>query len=322
MGARNSSKKYYLQEILIGKEGQKVLSKSRIAIVGLGALGSLSAQLLARLGVGMLKIIDRDYVEESNLHRQFFDEKDIGKAKAFALKKSLTKINSSVNVEAHFENLDHESVRLLKKVDLILDCTDNFETRFIINDFSLRYDIPFIYSSALSEQGYVYAIIPKKTACFSCLFANSKVTETCETAGVINTITTIISALQVNEAIKVLLNNQTNSQLLYFDVKKNVLEKIKVKKRKGCEACRGIYTYLENRRGSGIIKFCGSDTYLIRKKLDYNGLKKRLSKIGKVRNFGNAFNFKGLTIFKDGRILVKAKNKMEAASMISRFIGT
>ena len=195
--------RYSTQETLIGKEGQKKINKAAIAIVGLGALGSLSAQLLARAGVGKLIIMDRDYVELGNLHRQFFNEDDIGEPKALATEKQIKKINSKINVEAHFDNLDYTNAeKLLGDADLILDCTDNLETRFLINDIALKNKIPFIYAAALGESGYVYTIQPEKEMpCFECIFKDARAAETCETAGVLNVITSAISVLQVNQAM-------------------------------------------------------------------------------------------------------------------------
>lgn len=313
--------RYSTQETLIGKEGQEKISRSTVAVVGLGALGSLSTQLLARSGIGKLIVIDRDYIELGNLHRQFFDEEDVGKPKATAVKEHLEKINSKVEVEDHFDNLDHTNAERLLKADLILDCTDNLETRFLINDISLKHKRPFIYAAALAESGYVYTIIPKERPCFECIFKEAKAAETCETAGVLNIITSAISVLQVNQAMKFILGKEVDPELFYFNSAKNSFDKIKVDKNPACEACKGIFKHLTGEKASKAVRFCGSNMYLIRGKFSYPDLKEKLSKVNALTDFGNVFLFQQFTVFKDGRALVKAEDEKEALSLFSRFIG-
>src|SRR3989344_9585267 len=196
--------RYIRQEIFseIGKEGQKRLRKSSVAIVGLGALGSVSAELLARAGIGKLILIDRDVVELSNLQRQaLYDESDIGKPKALAAKEKLRKINSEIEIEFYIDDLNFENIGKIinvKSADLILDCTDNLETRFLINDFSIKNKITFIYSSAVGSKGYIFNVIQKKTACLKCFLKEAAQLGTCETVGVLNTITNLISSIQAN----------------------------------------------------------------------------------------------------------------------------
>ena len=207
--------RYIRQEIFkgIGKKGQKKLGKSIVAIIGLGALGSNSAELLARAGIGRLILVDRDVVELSNLQRQrLFDEKDIGKPKALAARERLTKINSGINIDFFIDDLNFENINqvLKNKIDLILDCTDNLETRFLINDFCIKNKFPFIYSSAVGSKGYVFDIVPGKTPCLRCFLKEATHLDTCETIGVLNAITNLISSIQANEALKILLNKKLN----------------------------------------------------------------------------------------------------------------
>lgn len=234
--------RYHAQEVLIGKKGQDRLGKAIVAIVGLGALGSLSAQLLARAGVNLI-LIDKDNITIHNLQRQFFNEADIGKSKAKVVSEQIKKINSKVKTNAYIQELTKKNIHMLLKADLILDCTDNLNTRFIINDVSLKHNIPFVHSSALAEAGYVYAIIPKRP-CFQCIFHKAKTEETCATRGILNVITACISALQVNQAMKILLNKNVDKELFYFNCSTNRFEKIKVKKNSKCLACKGKYKYL------------------------------------------------------------------------------
>ena len=327
--------RYIRQEIFseIGKKGQERLRKSTIAIVGLGALGSNSAQLLARAGIGKLILVDRDIVELSNLQRQsLFDESDIGKAKAVQAKKHLKKINSEIKIDFFIDDLNFNNIekRLIKKnIDLILDCTDNLETRFLINDYCIKHKIPFIYSSAVGSKGYVFNIIPNKnTACLRCFLKETTLLETCESTGVLNTITNLISSLQVNESIKILLNKHNiEENLLFFDIWKNVLFKIKINKNKNCICCvKNNFEYLNGKKSSRIIKLCGNNIYQIKTKSinknQFTELNNKLKKIGKVIDFDYCINFDNkLTIFNDGRALIKAKDEREAKSLYSRFVG-
>jgi len=324
--------RYIRQEIFreIGKKGQKKLGKSTVAIVGLGALGSNSAELLARAGIGQLILIDRDVVELSNLQRQsLFDENDVGKPKALAAKEHLNKINSEIKIDFFIDDLNFENINKLleNKTDLILDCTDNLETRFLINDFCIKNSIPFIYSSAVGSKGYVFDIFPGKTPCLRCFLKEARALDTCETAGVLNTITNLVSSIQANEAIKILLKKDYEKYLLFFDVWKNDLLKIKVNKNKNCICCaKNYFEYLTGKKSSKAIKLCGDNIYQIKTKSinknQFNELKNRLKKIGKITDYGYCINFYNkITIFNDGRALIKAKDEKEAKSLYSKFVG-
>ena len=353
--------RYSRQEIFgeIGKKGQKKLRKSAVAVVGLGALGSVSAELLARAGIGKLVLIDRDIVELSNLQRQtLFDESDVGKPKALAAKEKLNKINNEVEFDIFVDDLNFENINKIlngkinlildctdnletrflindfsiknikNTADLILDCTDNLETRFLINDFCIKNKIPFIYSSAVGSKGYVFDVVPDKTACLRCFLKEASQLDTCETAGVLSTITNLISSIQVNEAIKIILNkNNIEKNLLFFDIWKNELLKIKINKSKNCICCvKHNFEHLSGKKSSRIVKLCGDNIYQIKtKSIDqkqFNNLKNKLKKIGKIVDFDYCINFdKKITIFNDGRALIKAKDEKEAKSLYSKFVG-
>ncbi|MBI2558061.1 ThiF family adenylyltransferase [Candidatus Woesearchaeota archaeon] len=353
--------RYIRQEIFkeIGKKGQAKLRNSTIAIVGLGALGTVSAQLMARAGIGNLILIDRDIVELSNLQRQtLFDESDVGKPKALAAQEHLIKINSDVKINFFIDDLNCKNINGLipttdnsnkkiknkKNADLILDCTDNLETRFLINDFSIKNNIPFIYSSAVGSKGYVFNVIPNKTPCLKCFLKEAAQLGTCETTGVLNTITNLISSIQADEAVKILLNNPYEKHLLFFDIWKNELLKIKVNKNKNCICCmKNDFEYLNGKKSSRIVKLCGNNIYQIKTKnidakqfnalenqrfsvprnsKNFLELKNKLKRIGKLTDFGYCINFGSkLTVFNDGRVLVKAKDEKEAKSLYSKFIG-
>ncbi|MBI3026952.1 ThiF family adenylyltransferase [Candidatus Woesearchaeota archaeon] len=325
--------RYIRQEIFreIGRQGQEKLRKSNAAIVGLGALGSVSAELLARAGIGKLILIDRDIVELSNLQRQgLFDEGDVGKPKALAAQEKLNKINSDVEIGFFIEDLNYGNIYKLIpiKIDVILDCTDNLETRFLINDFSIKNKIPFIYSSAVGSKGYIFNVIRNKTACLRCFLKEAMQLDTCDTVGVLNTATNLISSLQANEAIKILLNKAyIEKNLLFFDIWKNELLKIKVNKNKNCACCvKNYFEYLNGKKPSKIIKLCGKNIYQIKtksiNKKQFNNIKNKLKRIGKIVDFAYCVNFEGkITIFQDGRALIKAEDEKEAKSLYSRFVG-
>jgi len=282
------------QEIFseIGKKGQLKLRNSSVAIVGLGALGSVSAELLARAGIGKLILIDRDVVELSNLQRQsLYDEDDLGKPKSMAAKEKLSKINHEVKIEFFIGDLSYKTIdKILKKnkISLILDCTDNLETRFLINDFSVKNNLPFIYSSAVGSKGYVFNIMPGETACLGCFIKE-------------------LTSLD--------------------DIWKNELMKIKINKNEKCECCKKKnFEYLSGKKSSRIIKLCGNNIYQIKSKSmnkkQFGSLKNKLSKIGRLVDFSYCISFENkITIFEDGRALVKAKGEKEAKSLYSRFVG-
>ena len=326
--------RYIRQEIFaeIGKKGQQELGKSAVAVIGLGALGSAAAELLARAGIGKLILIDRDIIELSNLQRQsLYDESDIGKPKALAAKEKLNNINSEVNVDILADDLNHDNIMKavdVKAIDLILDCTDNLETRFLINDFSVKNRIPFIYSSAVGSKGYVFDAVPgNNNPCLRCFLKEAAQLDTCETTGVLNTITHLIPSIQVSEAIKLLLNKEYEKSLLFFDLWKNELMKIKVNKNKNCECCaKNNFEYLSGKKASKTIKMCGNDIFQIKNKStdkkEFNDLKNKLRRIGKVIDFDYCINFNNvITIFQDGRALIKAKGEKEAKSAYSKFVG-
>jgi adenylyltransferase/sulfurtransferase len=308
--------RYSRQEKIIGKENQKKLSSSTIAIVGLGATGSSSAELLTRAGIKNLIIIDRDYIEESNLQRQhLFTEDDINKPKAEIVEKHLKKINSKIKIKSYFDNLDEGNINLLKS-DIILDCTDNLTTRFLINEYSIKENIPWIYSAAIRNSGYIFNSIPGKT-CLKCFIAESSNLETCETSGIMNTISTLISTLQVNETIKILTKQDYEKDLIFVNLTNNTFDRIKVKKNKNCQACNKQFEYLTGKKKQKVISFCGKDTYLIYGNFDYNKLKKKYKNI---KILGKSFIYKDMTFFKD-KVMIKAKTKKEALSLYSKYIG-
>ena len=302
------------QELVIGKEAQKKLENSKIVIVGLGAIGSLTAELLVRSGVKHLILIDRDYIESSNLQRQhMFVVSDIGEPKVKVSEKYLKKINSKIKVKSYFDNLDHTNIDLLDS-DLVLDCTDNLQTRFLINDYCKKNKINWIFSSAIKGHGYVFNVLPKGP-CFNCIFESLSSSDTCETVGVMNTITSLISSLQVNEAIKILIGKKSETDLIYVNINENNILKIKVNKKKLCTVCKGSYDYLSSEKVEKLIKLCGRGNFLFEKKKKIN---KR--KFDNIKDWGKVFKYKEMTVFPD-KILIKTKSEKDARSLYSNYVG-
>ncbi|MBU4245419.1 MAG: HesA/MoeB/ThiF family protein [Nanoarchaeota archaeon] len=226
----------------IGKLGQKKLSRAKVAIIGLGGLGSVAAMILARAGVGYLRMIDRDIVEPDNLQRQvLFDESDIGATKSFVSKKRLSAINSGIKIDAICDDLDEKTAKkLLSGVDIILDGTDNMEARMIINAFAVKNKIPYIYGASVRDKGMALAVLPGKTACLKCVFQRvSGLEMDCGRLGVIPTATGLIATIEANEALKIIcgFGKTLAGKLFYADLLENRFDVLDVKRNSKCDVC-------------------------------------------------------------------------------------
>jgi molybdopterin/thiamine biosynthesis adenylyltransferase len=329
----------YSRQILfsgIGEEGQERLLACHVAIVGCGALGSFQAAALARAGVGRLTLLDRDYVEPSNLQRQWlFEEADAEAAlpKAVAAERALARVNSSVMVTGVVADLTPSNVEeLLGEADLILDGTDNFETRYLINDYCVSRRSPWIYGAAVGSYGVTMPIIPERSACFRCVYPEPPEgpQPTCETAGVLNSVTAMIAALQVADALKLLCTGSLDPRLTTLDVWTGAMRRIELPARDpDCPACGyRQFPYLDGDRLSPV-SLCGRNAVQIheqRSSVDLQDLKNRLSPLGEVR--ANEFGLRffcppyEMTIFRDGRAIVKGTTDTGLArSLYARFIG-
>ncbi|MFA6461523.1 MAG: HesA/MoeB/ThiF family protein [Candidatus Woesearchaeota archaeon] len=230
-----NSERYARQSKLIGEKEQLFLKNKKVMIVGCGGLGSAAAELLLRSGVENLTLIDEDKIELTNLARQLlYEQKDIGKYKAKVAKEKLLKINSKAKIKDKILFLDQHNLSLLKS-DLILDCTDNLETRFWINDYCYKNNLPWIYASAIRWEGYVMLIQPK-SPCLSCFLKKGNI-ETCNQQGIISTLPTTIASLQSTLAIRYLLGEKVTSELFYFNLKKMELKTLNIKKNPKCPTC-------------------------------------------------------------------------------------
>jgi adenylyltransferase/sulfurtransferase len=324
----------------IGEAGQKRLLQSRAVIVGCGAIGGVAANLLTRAGLGSLRVVDRDFVEPSNLQRQtLFDEDDARSAlpKAVAAERKLRAINADVAVEGIVADLTPRNAEeLLAGTDLILDGSDNFETRFLINDFAVKMRRPWIYAAAVGSYGLTMTILPEKTPCLACLLESSAIgrgiEETCDTVGVLGSIVNLVASLEITEALK-LLSGRTemlHRRLISCDVWSGRFQSVSVVRNPECRSCaRREFTFLE---GAALphVTMCGRDSVQIHERhrsLDLQDLRRRLAPaVSDVRQNDFLLCFRvppyEMTVFADGRAIFKGtKDPAVARSLYARYIG-
>jgi molybdopterin-synthase adenylyltransferase len=332
----------YSRQILfqgVGAEGQRRLEQARVAVVGCGATGSAVASLLARSGVGTIRIIDRDYVEPSNLQRQtLFDESDAQESlpKAVAAARRIAAFNSQIVVEPKVADLTPENIEvLLEGVELILDGTDNFETRYLVNDFAVKHGVAWIYAAAVGSYGVTLNILPGTTACLACAFPESPhgTFETCETAGILNSAVNLVASIEATEAIKLLVGatETVRRTLLSFDVWTNERAELQAAKpRTGCRACgERDFIHLAG-EGRPHITLCGRNSVQIHERhrpVDFGEMNERLKPHGVVRH--NDFVLKfwhepyEMTLFPDGRAIIKGTTDTGVArSLYARYVGS
>jgi len=322
----------------IGEEGQERLIRSRVVIVGCGALGTFQAEALARAGLGYLRLVDRDSVELVNLQRQWlYDElaAQEGLPKAVAAARQLARVNSLIQVEPVIADLTAENVaELLNGVDLVLDGTDNFETRYLLNDYCVRESRPWIYGAALGSYGLCMPVLPGDTPCLRCLYPEPPAGSqpTCETAGVLNTVTAAVAAIQVTLAIKWLVAGPgaIKPEVYTVDLWEGSLRAVALgKPRPDCPCCgQRHFEFLEHRRRAPIT-LCGRNAVQIHERhhpVDLQALKQRLEPLGTVRANEFALRFSTgqyeITVFPDGRAIIKGTTDPGVArSLYARYIG-
>ena len=332
----------YSRQVLfapLGEEGQQKLVAARIAIVGCGATGSALASLLARAGIGWLRIIDRDFVEPSNLQRQnLFDETDAAESlpKAVAAAKKIGALNSGIYVEPHVTDLQPENAdALLGNVQLILDGTDNFETRYLINDYAVKKSLPWIYTAAVGSYGLTMNILPGETACLSCIFPEppAGAVETCDTAGILNSAINFAASIAATEAIKLLVGAKDSLRrtMLSYDLWRNQGGEVAAASpAKNCRTCqRREFVHLSG-EGRPNITLCGRNSVQIHehtKSIDLADISKRLTPLGQVRHNGFMLKFSKepfeITLFPDGRAIIKGTTDTAVArSLYARYVGS
>lgn len=342
----NTQNSRYSKQVLfkpIGEQGQKLVAQKRVVIAGCGALGSVIANTLVRAGVGEVRIVDRDFVEMSNLQRQIlFDENDVKNdlPKAVAATNRLKQINSTVKIEPVISDINHSNVEdLTKDADLVIDGLDNFETRFLINDCCVKNKIPWIYGACVGSEGLSMNIVPDLTPCLRCVFETeplSGTSPTCDTSGVIAPIVNIIGSIQSCEALKILSGNvdASNKKLISIDVWNDRYNEIGIENARestDCQVCKhGRYDYLTAKVSSTTTTLCGRNSVQIQnrgiKKMNLNDTFQRLKGIGDVKLNDFLLKLKidkyEITLFDDGRaIILGTDDPVVAKNVYTKYIG-
>ncbi len=326
-----------------GEAGQHRLQSSRVFVCGCGALGSVLAELLTRAGVGHLRLADRDFLEITNLHRQvLYDEDDVAAElpKAIAAQRKLQRINSNVDIEAHVRDVDFTNIEsMLVGVDCIVDGTDNFETRFLLNDAAHQFQIPWVYGGCIGAEGQQMTIVPGQTPCLRCLMSDVPppgTTPTCDTAGVLGPIVNVIASMQAMEAIKLLSGNAEaiSKTLNVIDLWDSRLRQIKLdalREHSDCLTCqKEEYPWLAGEKGSHTSVLCGRNAVQLsfpeRDKVSLESLAEKLQSVGQVH--ANPFLIRvevegyKLTVFPDGRAIVGGTEDVAKAKTIyAKYIG-
>src|SRR5947207_11255584 len=327
----------------VGEAGQRKLLASHVTLCGCGALGTVLANALVRGGVGHLRLVDRDFIETNNLQRQvLFDEHDVAEniPKAEAAARKLSAINSSVHVEPVVTDIDHTNIlELVEDADLILDGTDNFEIRYLINDVAVKLNKPWIYGGCIGSHGQTMTIIPGQTPCLRCVFEAAPApgeAGTCETAGVLSPIVNIVASFQAAEAFKILTgqHEQINRDLIYVDVWDNIQRRIKIAPLLGkvdCPCCKHRrFEWLDGQQGSQTTSLCGRNAVQVAHRtaasLNFEELARHLGQLGDVNynRFLLKFTADGheFTVFPDGRAIIKGTSDVDKArTLYAKYIG-
>ncbi len=337
--------RYARQELFygIGKQGQRKLREKTAVLVGCGALGCASANLLVRSGIRQLKIVDRDYIEESNLQRQtLFDEEDVRQnlPKAIAAQRKLQTINSEILISALVADLNPSTIEThLQDAHIVIDGTDNFETRFLLNDYCVKNRIPWIYGACIGSLGLTMNIVPQRTPCLRCILEDLPqpgTAETCDTVGIIAPIAGVIASIQVAEALKILTDNFAvlGKGIFMIDLWRNEMKRLHIEgimEKADCAVCnRRRFEYLSRDRFSTVTSLCGRNSVQILPsigaKLDLPTLAARLENTGQVSFNSFLLRLKvdkyELTIFPDGRAIVSGTADVAAAKgLYAKYVG-
>ncbi len=335
----NGDARYRRQTVLpeIGEAGQRRLADAHVVIVGLGALGSVNADLLARAGIGHLRLVDRDIVEETNLQRQtLYTEDDVDRPKVEAAASRLRAVNGDIRIEGLAKDVHAATVAdVLRGSGLIIDGTDNLETRYLLNEAALDAHIPFVYGGAVGTSGMVFALRPPETACFRCLASRPPppgTLPTCETAGILNATSAMVASIQTAEALRLLMGQPPSGELLVVDLWRPDLQRIRVAPRAGCPACvGGEREFLRPKRAQVLVSLCGRDTVSLDPlrvdSVDLDDLGHRLERIGSVHRAGSLLvadvDGHHLTVFPDGRALIRGvADEASARSAYAKYVGS
>ncbi len=323
----------------VGKSGQQRLNSSQVVVVGCGALGSVGAEMLARAGVGHLTVVDRDFVEASNLQRQsLFTERDAleNLPKAVAAERVLRSINSSIEVKGVVADVTFENIEeLCREADLIFDGSDNFEVRFLINDYSVREGTPWVYGAALGAYGISFAVVPGYTPCLRCLFSEPPAVgsvETCETAGILAPVIHAVCSKQVAQTVRLLVGEPASKRILQLDIWDDEWRTVDLREPlEGCECCsQRSFPYLEGRIGSRMTRLCGRNAVQVHspevRRIELRDLADRLGQTFEVQVNEYLLRFKvkehDISIFPDGRAIIKGTDDLSLArTLYSKYVG-
>jgi molybdopterin/thiamine biosynthesis adenylyltransferase len=327
----------------IGEKGQRKLLEGRVTLCGCGALGTVIANVLVRAGVGFVRIVDRDFIETHNLQRQvLFDENDIAAnlPKAEAAARKLRTVNSSVTVEPVVTDIDRTNIiELCSDADVVLDGTDNFEVRYLINDAAVKLGKPWVYGGSIGSHGQTMTILPGQTPCLRCVFEAAPApgeAGTCETAGVLSPIVSIIASFQTAEALKLLTGqlDAVNRELIYVDVWENITRRIKVAPLLGkvdCPCCKHRrFEWLDGAQGSQTTSLCGRNAVQVAQRmpaqLNFEEMARQLRTMGEVsfNRFMLKFSAEGyeFTVFPDGRAIIKGTSDLDKArTLYAKYVG-
>lgn len=334
--------RYARQQVLpeIGKEGQERLAGSTVLILGYGALGCVHGELLARTGVGRIRLVDRDLVELTNLHRQIaFDENDALSLtpKVEAAERRLRAINSTIAIEAHALDVTPRNLEpLLDSVDVVLDATDNFETRYLLNDASVKLEKPWIYGGVIGTEGVTMPILPGKGPCLRCLIPAAPMpgsVPTCDTSGVLNAAVAVIASWQVTAALRLLVGSPPPEvRLTALDPWNGACNSFKVDRAAACPCCwQGKFEFLDAKRTTWTTVLCGRNAVQVTPPqavtLDARALTERLGRVGRVTRGGLLLRFQTgdveMAIFPDGRaIIMGTTDEAKARTLYAKYLGT
>ncbi|MFC2018605.1 ThiF family adenylyltransferase [Chloroflexota bacterium] len=323
----------------IGPKGQKKLAGSYAVVIGCGALGTVIATSLVRAGIGSVRIIDRDFIEYHNLQRQvLFDEEDVrGQLpKAIAAERHLRKINSSIEVEGIVADVNYTNIeKFVSGASIILDGLDNLETRFLINEVSLKHKVPWVYGGAIAASGMTMNIIPGQTPCLRCIFpgqVGGRSLLTCDTAGVIGPAPFIIGSLQAAEALKILVGAPgVSRELMVIDLWKNSFDRFKISAYRDCPVCQGKYEFLEGKSGLKATSLCGQNAVQVLNPegggISLDELAARLKPVGEVSYNEFMLRFtvgsQEMVVFPDGRAILRGTtDESLARGLYAKYIGT
>jgi adenylyltransferase/sulfurtransferase len=327
----------------IGEEGQRRLLQSHVTLCGCGALGTVLANALVRAGIGHLRLVDRDFIETHNLQRQvLFDEHDVAEnlPKAEAAARKLAAINSAIHVEPVVTDIDHTNIiDLVRDADLVLDGSDNFEIRYLINDVCVKLGKPWVYGGAIGSHGMTMTILPGETPCLRCVFEAAPgpgEAATCETAGVLSPAVNVVASFQAAEALKILTGqrDKVNRDLVHIDVWENVFRRMKVarlREKSDCPCCQQHrFEWLEGRQGSQTTSLCGRNAVQVAHRttaqLNFEDLARHLETVGEAsyNRFLLRFTAEGFefTVFPDGRAIIKGTSDLDKArTLYAKYIG-